>query len=231
MALIQPSCSTRYTYEFVKANLPRGATRILEIGCGDGALAALLQADGLEVTAIDSDSEAVEAARASGVDAKLIAWPASMGLDFDAVLFTRSLHHIHPLDEAVAAAARALRPGGRIIVEDFRAEGGSEASASWFSELVRALIAEGALETSLEELLEKLAPAEHDHELHSSSAIAEALNLFDTVEATDAAYYFRYLEPHLRHPGNAHELLDQELSLIDAGSIDHLGKRFVAYSR
>lgn len=231
MALIRPSASTRYTYDFVTANLPPGATRILEVGCGDGALAALLQADGLEVIAIDPDPEAVKAARAADVDARLISWPASMGVEFDAVLFTRSLHHIHALNEAVAAAGRALSDGGRIIVEDFRAEGGSDSGAAWFTELARSLFASGALtaETGLDELVEKLAPDAHEHELHSSSAIAEALGGFDTI-ATEAAYHFRYLEPHLRQPARAQKLLDQELSLIDAGSIDPLGKRFVACS-
>lgn len=221
MALI----ATRYTYDFVTSNLPRGAARILEVGCGDGALAALLQADGLEVTAIDSDPEAVNAAIATGIGARLATWPVPMDEKFDAILFTRSLHHIHELDEAVGAAARALRPGGRIIVEDFRAEGGSQRSADWFADLARSLIADGALEASLDELTEKLAPADHD--LHASSTIAGTLRGFE-VEATDAAYYFRYLEPHLRRPDMAQALLDQELALIDAGAIDPLGKRFVA---
>jgi SAM-dependent methyltransferase len=228
MALIKANVSTRYTYDFVTTKLPRGATRVLEVGCGDGALAALLQSDGLQVTAIDSDPEAVAAANAAGVDARLAAWPAPIDGTFDAILFTRSLHHIRELVEAVAAADRTLRPGGRIIVEDFRAEGGSDVSANWFFELARSLIAEGALQTSLEEMLEKLAPADHD--LHSSSAIAEALSDVQ-VEATDAAYYFRYLEPHLRQPDMARDLLDRELSLIAAGSIDPLGKRFVTHSR
>ena len=220
MALI----ATRYTYDFVTSNLPRGATRILEVGCGDGALAALLQADGLEVTAIDSDPVAVNAEIAAGIGARLATWPVPMDGKFDAILFTRSLHHIHALDDAVGAAAGALRPGGRIIIEDFRAEGGSQRSARWFSELARSLISDGAVEASLDELTEKLAPTDHD--LHASLAIAAALAGFE-VEATDAAYYFRYLEPHLRRPDMAQALLEQELALIDAGAIDPLGKRFV----
>lgn len=223
MALI----ATRYTYDFVTSNLPRGAARILEVGCGDGALAVLLRADGLEVTAIDSDPEAVKAAITAGISARLATWPAPMEGKFDAVLFTRSLHHIQAIDEAVAAARDALLPKGRIIVEDFRAEGGSEKSARWFTHFVRALIADGAVAASLDELIEKLDPADHD--LHSSSTIAGALRGFE-VEATEAAYYFRYLEPLLRQPDMAQALLDQELSLIDAGSIDPLGKRFVAAS-
>jgi SAM-dependent methyltransferase len=224
MALI----STRYTFDFVAANLPRNAERILEIGCGNGALAALLQADGLEVTAIDSDPDAVAAAQVAGVDARLLAWPSDIGEAFDAILFTRSLHHIAPLDEAVAQALRALRPGGRIIVEDFRAEGGGKAAGRWFADLAPSLIARGALtaETSLNELIAKLAP--DDHDLHSSSAIAKALSAHGASDASDAAYYFRYFEPYLRDPDKAEELLDQEIALIAAGSIEPLGKRFVA---
>ena len=224
MALI----ATRYTYDFVTANLPRDATKILEIGCGEGALAALLQSDGWDVVALDSNPEAVAAAQAAGVDARLLAWPSAFGEMFDAILFTRSLHHIHPLDEAVAEARRALRPGGRIIVEDFRAEGGSKVSERWFAEMAHALIDEGALdpEARLDDLLAKLAT--DDHDLHSSSAIAQALRGHGALEETDAAYYFRYFEPHLRDPGKAQELLDQELTLIAAGSIEPLGKRFVA---
>jgi SAM-dependent methyltransferase len=228
VALIEAGASLRYTYEFVTANLPPGARRILEVGCGDGSLAALIQEDGLEVVAIDSDPGAVESAKAAGVDARLMAWPEPIGTEFDAILFTRSLHHIPALDEAVAAAGRALGPKGRVIVEDFRSEGGSEKSNGWFTELARSLVADNAVDANLGQLLDKLAPADHD--LHSSGVIAEALDGFDVV-AGDAAYYFRYLEPHLRRPGMAQALLDEELARIDSGAIDPLGKRFVAAPR
>jgi SAM-dependent methyltransferase len=187
MALIQPSASSRYTYDFVTASLPSGARHILEIGCGDGALAALLQRDGLEVIGIDSDPAAVETARTAGVNARLVTWPAAMDAIFDAILFTRSLHHIHALDKAVRAAPDALRPGGRMIVEDFRAEGGGKAGERWFRKLASELIAAGAVDASLDELLEKLAPGDHGEQLHASQAIAEALGGFE-VEAGDAAY-------------------------------------------
>ena len=227
MALTPAAASTRYTYDFVSGSLPPAAKSVIEVGCGSGQLAALLRENGLKVTAIDTDRDAVEAAIAVGVDARLVSWPAETDERFDAILFTRSLHHIEPLEAAVFAARDALRPKGRIIVEDFRAEGGGEAGARWFSDLSRYLIAEGSLapDTTIDELLKKLAPDGHD--LHSSSAIAAALGQIGSVDATDAAYYFRYLEPHLRRPELARDLLDQELALIGNGSIKPLGRRFV----
>ena len=215
--------STLYTYKFVRRSLPTDARSVLEIGCGAGALAALLQNDGLRVKAIDSDPLAVEQARLAGVAAEVCDWPSAIDEQFDAVLFTRSIHHIHDLIGAVTEARRTLTPGGHVIIEDFRAEGGSERSRGWFTRLAQTLDDEGALAEEVE-----LDLAEN-HDLHSSDAIARALSAFATVEREDAAYYFRYLERHLRRPAAAAALLDRELALIESGKIDALGKRFVAF--
>ena len=230
----EASVATGYTYVFVRAALPPDARSILEIGCGDGELAERLAADGFEVVAVDADEACVAATRARRLDARLAEWPADLGRTFDAILFTRSLHHVHDLAGGVAAAARALNPGGRVIVEDFRAEGGSGRSSDWYEAMVRELLAGGALAdgADAEELLGKLPPARHDgHALHSSTAIQAALKGEFAIAASDAAYYFRYLEPHLREPGAAQWLLGIELEQIEKGDIDALGKRFVASLR
>jgi SAM-dependent methyltransferase len=225
--------ATRYTHEFVKRLLPDGAARILEVGCGNGELAARLMQDGLRVLALDSDEECVAAARAAGLDARQATWPCAIEVEFDAVVFTRSLHHIAPLEAAVAAAVAVLNPGGRIIVEDFRIEADSARTDAWFTGLVRSLDADGQLreESAPGRLLEKLDFGEHRVELHSSLAMAHALNRHGEVRQSDAAYYFRYLEGELRSPNMAGSLLEQELALINAGKIDALGKRFVLTPR
>lgn len=222
--------SIRYTYDFIRSSLPEGATRVLEIGCGSGELAALMIAEGLEVVALDSDEECVTKAHSLGVDAQVLTWPAPLEERFDAVLFTRSLHHIDDLRGSISAAAHALNPGGRIIVEDFRAEGTSKRSARWFAEVADRLCATGALlpGTTLEELLQKAGPSSvHDDHLHTSTEIARDLAVLNEVTESDAAYYFRYLEPHLREPDAAQQLLEDELDMIAQVRIDPLGKRFV----
>ena len=220
---------TAYTHAFILASLPAVARRILEIGCGDGALAECLVRDGYEVLAIDAEAGCVAAARERGIEARLAEWPAPVDGTFDAVLFTRSLHHVHDLEGGIAAAGAALRPGGRVVVEDFRAEGGSERSADWYRAMVGELADGDALadDASVAALLDKLPPAVHGgHELHSSSAIRDALSGYFTISEEDAAYYFRYVEPHLREPVAAKWLLEVELEQIVAGEIDALGKRF-----
>ena len=226
--------ATAYTQAFIRSALPAGARSLLEIGCGDGELAERLIADGFELVAIDTDSACVEAAKARGVDARLAEWPVELDRQFDAILFTRSLHHVHALDEGVAAAARALSPDGRVVVEDFRAEGGSARGADWYRSMVRELASGGMLtgEADVDDLLGKLPPASHGaHELHGSQAIAAALDRHFDVSAVGAAYYFRYLEPFLRDDGAAQWLLDIELEQIAADEIDPLGQRFIASPR
>ncbi len=221
--------SLRYTYDFVRTSLPGHCPAILEIGCGSGELARLLREDGFEVTAVDSDPAAVAEARANGVDARAMSWPESIGRTFDAVLFTRSLHHIHELDEAVAAAVAALRPDGRIIVEDFRAEGAAGRGDAWFAEVVRSLEANRALRAEVDTaaILDRARPAGHEHELHSSAAIADALAARGRVERSGGAYYFRYVEPDLGSPATADAVLTEELAAIRSGDIDALGQRFI----
>src|SRR5439155_1204291 len=128
---------TRYTYDFVRRFLPRGCRRILEVGCGTGELAARLSKDGYVVIAIDSDRDSVAAARRLGVNAHVATWPDFDQGQFDAVLFTRSLHHIHPLGESVRHAADCLANGGRIIVEDFAYESADEKTLRWFKSAIR----------------------------------------------------------------------------------------------
>jgi SAM-dependent methyltransferase len=130
---------TRFTYDFIRRFFPQRCQRILEVGCGTGELAARLSQDGCSVIAIDSDPDSVSAAKRLGVDARVATWPDFGGGKFDAVVFTRSLHHIHPLDEAVKHAADSLADGGRIIVEDFAYESVDEKTLGWFGDAVRRL--------------------------------------------------------------------------------------------
>src|SRR6266480_8046268 len=130
---------TRYTYDFVKRFLPRDGRRILEVGCGTGELAARLSKDGYSVVAIDSDRHSIAAARQLGVDARVATWPDFASGQFDAVLFTRSLHHIHALDVSIRQAADSLVHGGRLLVEDFGYESADEKTLRRFKSAIHLL--------------------------------------------------------------------------------------------
>jgi SAM-dependent methyltransferase len=229
-------CATAYTREFILSALPAHSKRVLEIGCGDGALAEALGQYGLDVVAIDVDAALVAAAQKRGVDARQAEWPAFSDGDFDAVLFTRSLHHVHDLEASVAAAFEALRANGRVIVEDFMAEGCTERSERWFASLAALLDCGGWLVDPTGYLAQALGEAEpegHDHSLHSSAMIAATLGSRAAIVRTEpSAYYFRYVLPALGGgSGLADAFLDHEQAMIAAGAIDALGRRHVAEGR
>lgn len=97
---------------------PRPGERVLDLGCGDGALTAKLVAAGCRVVAIDASPEQVQAARRRGLDAR-VADAAALAFDaeFDAVFSNAVLHWIRDPDAVLTAIRRALAPGGRLVAE------------------------------------------------------------------------------------------------------------------
>ncbi len=231
---------TRYTYDFVKRFLPSGCRRILEIGCGTGDLAAHLSKDGFSVVAIDSDRDSVSAARELGADARIATWPDFEEGRFDALLFTRSLHHIHPLDKSIEHATHSLADHGCIIVEDFAYESVDEKTLRWFRGATRVLEATGSLAMDrdfLKMVLLKTAALKawvenHQKELHTAAEIsAELEGTSGYVVKENAAYYFRYLATAIATTGNRNAILqnlaEQKENLARQESILALGRRFV----
>ena len=97
---------------------PRSGERVLDIGCGDGALTERLVGAGCRVVAIDSSAAQVRAARARGIDARVAdARDLHFDREFDAVFSNAVLHWVTDPDAALASMRRALAPGGRLVAE------------------------------------------------------------------------------------------------------------------
>lgn len=97
---------------------PRSGARILDLGCGDGALTKKLVELGCEVIAVDSSAAQVEAARQLGLDARVMdAEALPFQEEFDAVFSNAVLHWIRQPDAMIRGVYRALRPGGRFVAE------------------------------------------------------------------------------------------------------------------
>src|SRR5215510_3191888 len=72
---------------------PQAGERILDLGCGDGALTRRLLAAGAIVVGADSSAEQVAAARAAGLDAHVMSGEAlAFDEEFDAVFSNAALH-------------------------------------------------------------------------------------------------------------------------------------------
>ena len=97
---------------------PRPGERVLDLGCGDGALTEKLVAAGCRVIAIDSSAEQIGAARARGLDARRgRAETLPFKGEFDAVFSNAVLHWIPDAAAVIASVYRALKPGGRFVAE------------------------------------------------------------------------------------------------------------------
>lgn len=106
-----------YPPEAIAWLLPEGAGRVLDIGAGTGALSEGLLARGLEVVAVEPDSEMrrVLEARLPGVDVRAgraEELPLDTG-EVDAVLGAQMWHWVEA-EEATTEVARVLRPGGTL---------------------------------------------------------------------------------------------------------------------
>ena len=96
----------------------RRGERILDLGCGDGALTAKLAAMGCEVVGVDSSAAQIAAARKLGLDTRVMdGEKLCFDAEFDAVFSNAALHWMRNPDAVIAGAWRALRPGGRFVAE------------------------------------------------------------------------------------------------------------------
>ncbi len=230
----------RYTCDFVRAEL--GARRrILEVGCGGGELAAALLRDHRQVLAVDVSEEAVREARGRGVAAECCDFVRfAPARSFEAVLFTRSLHHIHPLEDAIARAFELLEPGGLVLMEDFDHAAMDHDTARWLHSAAEALRIAAIAEAGEFPDLADLEPLEHwrrehaeEPPLHSGPQMAAAVRArFGTVRQMRCCYLFRNLIADLRESPGEHaiaaRLLEWETSLIEHNRIAAIGFRLVA---
>ena len=100
-----------------------GEERVVDVGCGTGALAYALAPLVGEVVGVDSSEAYLEAAREHAppgctfVEGDAAALPFPYG-DFDLAGCLRVLHHVRRPELVVAELARVTRRGGRILIAD-----------------------------------------------------------------------------------------------------------------
>lgn len=126
--------------EFVRSQLPKAPARVLEVGCGEGALSLALVDAGYDVVAIDPAAPPGPPFRRIKLEDL---HPA--GGPFDAVVASRSLHHVANLGVALDRVLALLAPAGPLVLEEFAWDRLDLATADWYYGQRRALAAAGRL--------------------------------------------------------------------------------------
>jgi SAM-dependent methyltransferase len=98
---------------------PRSGERILDLGCGDGALTKKLVEMGCDVIAVDASAQQIEAARKVGLNARVMDGEnLQFDNEFDAVFSNAALHWMrNNPDKVISGVHRALKPRGRFVAE------------------------------------------------------------------------------------------------------------------
>jgi SAM-dependent methyltransferase len=97
-----------------------GATRVLDVGCGEGQVARRAGALGARVVGVDPTDAQIRVARERGggpVYARSTAERLPVrDRAFDAVVMCLVIEHLDPFEPAIEEMARVLEPGGRCLL-------------------------------------------------------------------------------------------------------------------
>ena len=97
---------------------PQPGEHILDVGCGDGSLTLKIKEMGADVVGIDNSLSMIAAAKAKGLDARMMdAAQLKFGEAFDAAFSNATLHWVLDKERAARAIWFALKPGGRFAGE------------------------------------------------------------------------------------------------------------------
>lgn len=97
---------------------PKPKERILDLGCGDGALTEKIAAAGAAIFGIDASLLQAQAARERGIPAAVMdGRRMAFRTEFDAVFSNAALHWIKKPELVVQGVAEALKRGGRFVGE------------------------------------------------------------------------------------------------------------------
>jgi SAM-dependent methyltransferase len=236
-----PTESLPRALAFVTSAVQGRPRAVLDIGSGNGALAALLSARSWSVECVESSADAANACRDRGIPCTTGTWPdVPLHKRYDVALLIHSLHHMGPLDAAVVAVKACLDGSGTVVVMDSRYREVGTATRDWFAMMTETAAREGWFNPAAAPARLASRVASHDraawdegahHRHHSADAIRNALSQVGAVEESRGAYLYRYLEQVIP-PGpdrleRIRRFIREEETAIDAGTIEAMEVRFV----
>ena len=107
-----------YGEELIEWLNPQKNEYILDLGCGDGVLTKKISEYGCKVLGLDGSQKFIEAAEKLGIDAvQGDAQNMNFENEFDAIFSNAALHWMTNPEKVMEGVSRALKKGGRFVVE------------------------------------------------------------------------------------------------------------------
>jgi SAM-dependent methyltransferase len=181
--------------------LPAAPARLVDVGCGGGAMTRELAGQGYEVTGIDPQApDGPEFVRARLED-------FASEEPFAAAVALRSLHHVDDLERAVERLWRAVAPGARVVVLEWAVERLDDSAWDW---------------------LERHGLQDHAHgHDHGQRVPPHVIPLETVMAAMGARFAMRFEErgTFLARERGREDLQAAEEAAIAAGELQALGAR------
>jgi SAM-dependent methyltransferase len=113
---------------FIEHWLPPPPARVLEVGCGEGALTRHLIEARFDAIGVDPKAPPGASFRRAVIE------DFESDTPFDAAVAVGSLHHVADPDRAVARLHSLLRPGARLVLFEFDVGHLDNAERSWLAD-------------------------------------------------------------------------------------------------
>jgi len=232
-----------------------GRITALDVGCGEGLIAADLSRQGFTIIGIDGHGESVAKARQIGVDARETLLADFQHAPFKLIYVSRALHHMPPLAETLAKLNSLLSDDGIMVIDEFCRELFQMPESTWLFECVQKIRAKSSdtdpinakqdnprhnwllTSKSAEEVLHNWHNHhDHKHKLLTGNEMKEGLEQVFSIKSMESfPSLFRYLCDFL--PATADGASDaaafqqNEVDQIKADQLTAIGLRIVLSKR